>query len=254
MYYLPFLYEMPYLYVLQGAFTAWMLIDCGRRRAETHWFWVILFFPFFGAWIYFFAVKYKGRYGLPALNFWPFYSPPSLDELRHRVEHSPTQANHMDLAQRLIEEGQHADAVPHLEAVLKREPDFCSALYGLAECRLHSSEPAGALPLLEKIIQRDPRWGDYQAWLLLRAVRNRTGDAAGALAACEELVRQSPTLRHRCALAEQLLEQGRKDEARTVLEKGMADFQYAPRPIRWRNRQWVNAARRLQKRILQENR
>src|SRR5688572_28705991 len=107
MHYLPFFYEMPYLYVLQAAFTIWMLIDCSRRRAETYWFWIILCFPGFGAWAYFFAIKARDFHASEGLTFWPFHRRPALQELRHRVEQAPTPANQMDLAERLIEEGEY---------------------------------------------------------------------------------------------------------------------------------------------------
>jgi hypothetical protein len=252
--YLPYYDQMPYLYYLQGAFMVWMLYDCGRRRADQYWYWIIIGVPFIGPWLYFFMVKAREFGGGLGFAGWSFQRPVSLAELRHQVEMSPTQASHMDLAERLIEEGQHTEAVPHLEAVLKCEPEFSRALCGLAECQLQAGHPEQAAPLLEKVVARDPRWADYQAWILLREVRVRIGDPAGALALCQELVRVAPTLRHKCLLSEQLAAGGQKEEARNVLEKGIEDFRFAPRPIRWRNRQWASQARQLRKRLYQESR
>ena len=249
MHYLPFLAEMPYLYLVQAAFMVWMLIDCNRRGADSTWFWVILLFPGFGAWAYFFVVKVRDFHGFERWNLWHFQSRPSLDELRYRVEQSPTQTNHLALAERLMEQGEHTAAMPHLEAVLAREPDYGLALYQLAVCHMATDHPDWAAPLAEKIIARDRRWSNYRAWHLLRDARTRIGDAAGAVAACEELVRLAPTLQHQCLLAEQLLDGGRLEEAHVVLDKGMEDYHFAPRASRWRDRRWASQARRLLKRI-----
>src|SRR5207302_7634873 len=104
---------------LQVAFTVWMLVDAYQRRAEIIWFWVILCAVPVGPWIYFFAVK-LGDFSLPrAGNL--FARRTSLDELRYQAEHVPTLTSHLALAERLIELGQHTDALPYLESARKRE-------------------------------------------------------------------------------------------------------------------------------------
>src|SRR5205823_7002768 len=54
-----YLYGFPPLFLLQGAFTIWMLMDANRRRVEPQWYWMILAFQPFGAWAYFFTHKVK---------------------------------------------------------------------------------------------------------------------------------------------------------------------------------------------------
>ena len=131
MLHLPFLAEMPYLYLLQGAFTVWMLIDCYRRGGDMMWFWIILIFPGFGAWIYFFAIKVRDFGDPSSLSFWPFNRGPSLEELHYRVQQSPTLANRLALGERLVKQGEHAEAVPYLDAILPQEPEQI----GRASCR-----------------------------------------------------------------------------------------------------------------------
>jgi hypothetical protein len=241
--------EYSYLYLLQLAFMVWMLVDCYRRGAESFWFWIILFFPVIGAWAYFFVIKIHDFRRIEKLTFWPFRSRPSMDELRYRVEQSPTPVNHLAMAERLIEQGDPASAVPHLDAVLAREPDYCSALYSLAICHSQLSRPETAVPYLERINARDRRWSNYRAWYLLIETRHNAGDAGGALETCRQLALLSPTLRHQCMLAERLLDMGEVDEARSIVEKGIDSQVYAPRSVRWRNRPWLRQVRRLQKEI-----
>jgi hypothetical protein len=236
----------------QAALTVWLLVDHSRRGSDSIWFWVILFFQPVGAWAYFMFVKmptmrgssgFQGGGRLASL----FQPRASLEELRYKAEHIPTLASRLALAQRLIEKRAFAEAVLPLETALKAEPDHGQILYSLALCHARLGRPDQGLPLLERLLAREPRWSNYIGWHLLIETRGSKGDAAGALEACRELVRLAPTLQHHCLLAEHLLDQGKTDEARDLLERALRDHTFAPGPIRRRNRRWASAARRLQK-------
>jgi hypothetical protein len=232
---------------LQVALTIWMLIDAQRRGADYFWFWIILLFFPIGPWLYFFAVKigdFRGTGGWPA-----FQRRPSVDELHYRAEKVPTLANHLTLAQRLIEQHDIEQALPHLQAALAMEPDHCQVLFGLAQCADEQGQPQAAIPYLERIVERDRRWSDYAAMRSLIRARTQAGNDAGALEAARELVRLSPTLEHQCLLAEQLIAKGLTDEAWQSLEQSLESHRYAPGPSRRRNRPWARQARRLQKQI-----
>lgn len=231
--------------LLQMAFTIWMMVDAYRRHTETFWYWIILFFQPIGAWVYFFAVKLHTLRlsGIRPAVSWERKQ--SLDELRYRVERAPTTANRLALAERLMEKGVHAEALPHLEAVLKFEPDYCAALHALAVCRLATGAAEQAVAPLTKLVQRDYRWANYRAWRTLIAVHEARGQAADALAACRELEKRQPTLENRCQLAEHLLGNGLSAEAVQLLEQALTDHHYASWSARWRDRRWAREARRL---------
>lgn len=239
------LLEYQLLYYLQIALTIWLLIDAHRRGAEAYWFWLILLLQPFGAWLYFFTVKLGDFHGMRG---W-FQRRVSLEELRYQANHTPTLASHLALAERLVEIHEYEEAVPYLESALAREPDHCQVLYLLAVCRTEQTQTEKALPLLDTIIRRDRCWSDYSAWRLLVQARTQLKDFPGALQACRELVRLSPTLQHRCLLGERLLEEGLNEEAQTLLEEALEDYRYAPGPLRRRNRPWAGKARQLLKRI-----
>src|SRR5262245_45928062 len=100
------LLAQPWLALPQMALTVWMLVDAYRRGAEAIWFWIILLFQPLGAWIYLFAVKIRD-FRLPGRRS----SEPaaqrrlSIDELRYRVERSPTVVHRLALAERLMKRG-----------------------------------------------------------------------------------------------------------------------------------------------------
>src|SRR5438105_914761 len=93
------------LSLLQLGFIVWMVVDAYHRHAEPFWYWVILLFQPLGAWIYFFAVKFR-TLRLPGARPGVVRERElSFDELRYRVERTPTVANRLALAERLMEKG-----------------------------------------------------------------------------------------------------------------------------------------------------
>jgi hypothetical protein len=239
-----FLYDYPLLALLQAALTVWMLIDSYRREeAEPYWFWVILFVPVVGTWVYFFVVLVPSL--KPGRMLAWFQGRPSLAEMRYRAETLPTLVNHLALAQRLMEEGGHGEALPHLLAAQKLEPDHCLVLYTLARCHVEQGHPELGVPVLEGLVAREPRWANYSGWRLLAKARSAAGDAAGAALACRELARLTGAMQDTCLLAEYLLAAGQTVEARVVLDRALRDHDFAPRSVQWRNARWAREARRL---------
>lgn len=240
-----YLYSWYPLYALQAALTVWMLVDASRRGAEYYWYWIILGVQPFGAWAYFFLYKVRDFHGGPAWLTGLLHSRPSMQELRHRVQQTPTSANWLELADRLVEIGEYDEALPYLEQVLAREPEHCRTLYLLAQAHRGLGHPEEAVPHLQKLIARQPNWSDYQAWRALVEVCHEAGDLPGSLMRCRDLARVAPRLEHRCLLAEQLLERGDKDEARRIMEQGLDDYRYTTGPSRRRDRAWVGKAKQL---------
>jgi hypothetical protein len=234
------------IYLLQLAFTIWMMVDAYRHGAEQFWYWIILFFQPIGAWVYFFAVKLRNL-RLPRLPMSGSSADRklSLEELQYRVDRTPTVANRLALAQRLMDRDRHDDAIVHIEAVLQVEPGYCQALHALAECRLATGEPTHAVHALEKLIQRDRRWSHYRAWRTLIDAHRARREPGDALQACRELEKQLPTLENKCLLAEHLIDNGLKPEAIDLLDQALEDHHYSPWGQRFRNWSWARKARAL---------
>jgi hypothetical protein len=232
----------------QMAFTIGMLVHAYRTGAEHLWFWVILFFQPFGAWAYFLVGFLRHfRMGQVASAVPTWQKKLSLEELRYRAERTPTVVNRMALAERLIEKGQHAEAIPLLEAVMAADDIYCQPKHDLAVCHLALDEPAKAIALLKELLKRDYRWSNYQAWRTLIDAHLAGHDPQEALKACRELTKMVPTLENKCRLAELLLDNDGQAEALDMLEHALEDHAYSPLGRRLQNWRWARLAQRLVK-------
>jgi hypothetical protein len=238
----------PWLVAAQAAFTLWMFIDAYRSHAEQLWFWVILFFQPIGTWLYFVVVKLPS-FRLPrGMNNTPLWQRKlSLDELRYRVERTPTVINHVAYAERLMEKGEHAEAIPHLEAALTLDETFCQALHDLAVCHIACRQATQALTALERLMKRDARWADYRAWRTQIDAHDALGRRDDALQTCRELEKRQPTWENKCRLAERLIDTGQKVDAVKILEQALEDHHFAPFKIRLRHWRWARHAQQLLK-------
>jgi hypothetical protein len=231
--------------LLQLGMTIWMAVDAYQRGVELFWYWVIVLFQPIGPWIYFFAIK------LPTMRVRGFQPGSarqrklSVDELTYRVGRAPTVANRLALAERLMDRGEHAQAIPYLEAILAFDSDYGIALHSLAECKLATGAPDEAAGLLDKLIRRDYRWSNYRAWRTLIGVHEARGQPADALQTCREFEKRLPTLENKCLLARHLVDTGNSAEAVTLLDRALEDLHYAAFRERLRNYRWSREARRI---------
>lgn len=250
-------YELSPLYFAQAALTIWMLVDANRRGAETYWFYIILWFQPLGAWAYFFTHKIRDFTGWrpgSATAHTPnwltnlFTRRASVEELRYRVDQSPTMAARLELALRLVELHEYSEAEPHLQAVLAREPDHHTALFTLAECYRNLDRPVEAIPLLQKLVLRQSGWRNGIAWYSLIQACQQAGNHTEAVAQARRLAQVTPSLEHKCLLANSLDEAGDRPGALEVVEKALEEFRFNPNPPR-SDRRWVGKAKQLLKEL-----
>jgi hypothetical protein len=246
---MPYLDDFPYLFVLQAAMTIWMVVDAHRRGVEQYWYWLILIIQPFGAWAYFFLYKiHDFRTGKVGVGAW-FKRKASIEELRYRVDRTPTMANRLELAERLVEKNAAAEAMPHLQAVLAHEPEHCEALFVLATCHRQQGHAEQAVPLLQTLLKKHPGWNHYSGWHALIDAQVAAGNVAGAVSSCRELVKSVPSLENKCLLAEHLTAASQKAEARQLLEKALEDYAFMEGRFRRRDRRWAREAKTLLKQL-----
>lgn len=231
------------LFALQQLFMLWMLVDAIRRRAEYHWFLVILL-PF-GEWIYFFMVKIHDPELRSIVGRLKPSRPPDLAELRGRFEQSPSAFNQLALARGLHDSDQFELAAAEFGAVLAGDPQDRGALYGRAFCRIGLRDWVGAIADLEALVRVDPGYQEGEPWLFLAKAHWKIGSRDEALATLEALCRRSSRINHAVTRAQYLHEAGRTDQARTLLEQALKDYGLSPRFIQRRDWSWSLKARKV---------
>jgi hypothetical protein len=238
---------MTLLFLLQAAFTIWMLVDAIQRRPEVYWY-VIVFFPF-GPLVYFFAVKIHD-YDLSWLRGRSSREPRlSLKELRDRLRRSPSFANRLRLADALRDAGEYAEAARSYEIIIESRGDEPDALYGLGRCRIELGEPEAAVEPLSKLCAKNRAYRDYAACLDLAEAFAKAGRDDDAVDLLEGVLRSSPRPQHAVALARLLVAAGRIEEAQNVLRQALDEHEGSPDFVKRRDRAGARAAADLLKSI-----
>ncbi len=231
------------VWAVQGAMTLWMLVDAAVSSANPYWFFLIFFFQPFGTWIYFFAVKLQDFMGAgrgPRLA-----RPVPLEQLRYNLRSNPCVANKLALANRLLEKNELDEARDLYGQVLKFDDTQKEALFGMGRTQIRQDQLRQGLESLQALVKLDGSYRDYQAAELLATTQWKLGYQKEAIEALDHLVRVHPRFTLMTTLARFLSEAGRKDEARTLINKALDDFRHSPRYVKRMNRKWPKEAKAL---------
>lgn len=186
------------------ALTVWALVDAARRRVEVHWFFlVVLGFPI-GGLIYFAWAK---------------------------LGIGDPQRKALDVADRLEQAGQYAEAERLFADQLRLQPSQPRALHGAARCYLELNQTQRALEHFDRLMRVDPRYRDYTAALEYAEALTRAGRVGDACDMLRGLALEAPRGNHRLALAHYLIQGDQRDEARRLLGELLAapDTTWHPR-------------------------
>lgn len=228
------------------AFNLWMIIDAVRRRAELYWLFIILLVPFGGV-IYFALVKVKdyglGKRGAKAPKRG------QLAALKSQLETTPSLSNKLALADALEENDQCDDATPLYREALANDPDNKQALHGLARCAMSRQDFAEATELLDRLLRIDNAYRDYSAALDYAEALWGNGQHQDVIELLEGLTSVSRRMNHHMALAHYLVEDGRYDRARDVLENALELYQSSPEHVQKRDKQWASRAKDLKNKL-----
>lgn len=137
---------------------------------------------------------------------------------REALDVADTAANHIALADALVEQEGYREAIAHYRSAMDRMPasDRATQLK-LAQAELEAGNAAEACRLLESLPESgSPRANDEATLLLARALEE-TGDKARALRLYEEVGQRLPGGEAQCRQAALLMSIGRPRDAEAVL-------------------------------------
>jgi len=216
----------------------WTLVDAFRRGADPLWIAaLVLLFPF--SWpVYWLMTRANGaprllrpRGSKPAAT----ESEPAAPVTRHRF-----QLRQVALADTLEAHDRAAEAEPIYRAVLAEDPGDLAAWHGLARALLSLGRAREAVDALERVLVRDRAFRRYAAALDFAEALWQGGRHEDAIEVLEALTRLTGRMNHQVALAHYLMLDGRRDAARAVLERSLADHRDTLREPR--QRQWAARA------------
>jgi len=232
-------------YLVATTFYVWMLVDAIRRRAPYYWYLIILFLPF-GAFLYFGLIKLPELTGKrPAAPRVFATAGPTLEDLAELARQTPSELNKLAFADKLSELQRFPEAVGRYRDVLRQNKDSKEALHGLARALLALARPLEAIDALADLMELDPEFRDYSAALDYAEALWQAGKQDDAIGLLTGLVSVSKRINHRMALAHYLKERGDSVTARSELDQALRDFASSPDFVQRRDQRWADRARKL---------
>jgi hypothetical protein len=234
----------PWGLILQGL----ALIHFLRRRPDTYWLWIIIFFGPLGAGIYIF-MEVIPDLGLLRTSFEAFPRRKRIRLLEALVLENPAAGNYEELGDLHLDEGNYARARECYDKAIRSRADLPDAFYrrGIAEIQL--GDFAAAVPDLEHVVSREPKYDSNRAQALLAHAYANTGRSDEADALFQDVTQRSTLSETYYNYAAFLASQGRNDEAREWTQKLLAKKPTMPGYLRRRERPWFRKANSLLKRI-----
>ena len=164
----------------------------------------------------------------------------TIRELDRAVGTNPHDATaRADLGRLLVEAGDPARAVSHLEAAHTRAPEVAETAYYLGAARLRLGDEARGRPLIEAALARDPRLGYGEPHLRLADYYLDHGQAAAALPHLERFTdMHASSVEGQYKLARACAATGQPDRARAALDEAVRAYRGAPRFKRREERSW----------------
>jgi hypothetical protein len=224
------------------------LVHFIRRRPDTYWLWIILFFGPLGALIYI-VIEVIPDFGLLRTSFQGFPRRKRIRFLEAVVLDNPAAGNYEELGDLYLDEANFARARECYDKAISSRADSLDAFYrrGIAEIEL--ADFAAAVPDLERVTSREPKYDSYRASALLAHAYANTG----ALEEADDLFKYATNIstasetyyNYACFLAAQR----RTVEAREWAQRILAKKPTMPGYLRRRERPWFRKASALLKRL-----
>ena len=225
---------------------AFALIHFLRRRPESYWFFVILFFGWLGAAVYIFVeavpdlrllrgvVQGLGRRS-------------RIQKVETAIIDNPSAANFEELGELYKDQGQFEKGREAFTKAIAARADSIYTFYSRARCSLALNDLAAASPDLERVVAADRKFDYYRAGGLLADAYARTGQLDRAEPLFAEVTQISTTPETLFNYASFLRTVNRREEAREWAQKLLAKKRTLPRYMQRRERPWFRKGQALLK-------
>jgi hypothetical protein len=215
------------------------------RSGNASWIWIILFFPFVGSIVYLATevrrVKHGGRKLVGQLV--DVVQPSrKLDALRVQLEHAPTVANRLALAEECVRHKLYDEALALYDTTGAHKDDP-EVLKNRATVQFEMGKAADAKATLEHLFATNRRERSPAMRLLFARVVESEGDPHATLEAYEAASRGALGDEVRCRYAAALERAGRRGEAVAIYGRIVKESSRAGSRYRRENREWIQIAK-----------
>jgi len=220
------------------------LVHFIRRRPETYWLWIIIFFGGLGAAVYI-AMEVVPDLGLMRDSMKGMSRRKRIRILEAMVLDNPSAGNYEELGELLLEERQYARARDCFDHALAARTDHVDPFYRRGIAAFELGDTSAALSDFERVVKSDPKYDFSRAQLFYARSLAATGRKEEASRAFEKLLNTSSSTEALLCAAEFYAEQKRTKEAKELLERILARKATMPSYQQRRERPWLRRAAAL---------
>jgi hypothetical protein len=219
-----------------------------RRRPETFWLWVIIFFGPPGAFIYI-LMEVVPDLGLLRQSFEGFGRRKRIKYLEALVLQNPAAGNYEELGDLYLDEKKFARARECYDKAITPRTSDLDPFYRRGVAEVHLGDFGAALTDLEHVTSRDPRYDSHRAVGLLAHAYANAGQPQRADALFQQTLELSTLSETQFNYASFLASERRTTDAREWADRILAKKPTMPRYLQRRERPWFRKASALLKRL-----
>src|SRR5438876_12455554 len=234
----------PWGFILQGL----AILHFIRRRPDTYWLWIILFFGPMGALVYI-VVEVIPDFGLLRQSFEGFPRRKRIRELEAAILDNPSVGNYEELADLYSDERKFARARQCYDKAISSRTDSPDPFYRRSIAEMAMGDFAAAVPDLERVVSKDGKYDFHRAKGLLAHAYSHTGKPEGAEALFQQATAISTLSETYYNYASFLATQNRSEEAKEWAQRILAKKPTMPGYLRRRERPWFRRANSLLQRL-----
>jgi len=219
------------------------IIHWSRKRPETYWLFVIIFFGGLGAIAYFLVEGVDYR----SVNV-TLHGPSRrrrIHTLQALIRDNPSAGNYEELGELLLTERKYAEARAAFDAALAQRTDSIDPFYRRGIAELELGDHAAAIADFERVVKQEPKYDYSRARCLLAQALARAGRTAEAEVLFDQLVSSTTSPEATIGAAEFYAERGRTREARELAETLLARRATMPAYQKRRDRAFLRRAGKL---------
>jgi hypothetical protein len=219
-----------------------------RRRPEMYWLYIIIFLGPLGALIYLIVVA------LPDVkSSSPIFRGVSrgkrIGQLEFAVLDNPSAENYEELGDLYMDQGNLVQARAAFDKAIAAPYSTLDSFYRRASCAIQLGDTPAAVPDLERVLAKEPDYDFHRAAGLLAHAYALAGQREKAETWFRKATDTSTLSETYLYYAEFLASQGRNAEARQWAQRVLAKERAMPDYLRRRERKWFQGANELLKRL-----